>query len=422
MDKLHEIAKPNIDKLYQQLFTIKEELSDVINVAQEAANDAGNFGGDISKVIPNQLRTQFVVGIQNFISQQGNPVAIDSIIAYLDSLPLSRVRVPRGEEAMNAVPQMGQGLAPMGGGAPMAPPPAPSGAFAGAMPNAAPAIPGDEEAGPELMAASAKMNSGKRMKEFYFHTMCPKCDTELTDGYCPECGYDSEETGGAGPDPAEHFSKVEELQSAILRAKGQDLLNETRTMWEAEHPEEEYQEGTLDFKNIKENYQRRPQTPEVFTKHDEDKVYKKITEKAEKPATKLQEADMLASPYARPEINSMEGWRDLVETHVNDDEINERLGAAAVANVLLSEADEMDKKTGKSGIQRMKEIVTPEEPGFDAGDVAAMLVSGKIKESDFSDEIKPSRLHEAMQPSGDFGGGEDLAALVMGDAREPVGA
>ena len=114
MDKLHEVAKPNIDRLYTQLFSIKEMLSEVIQTAQEAANDAGNFGGDISKVIPNQLRTQFVVGIQNFISQQGNPVAIDSIIQYLDSLPLSKVRVPRGEEAMMNEPQMGQ----MGSGTP----------------------------------------------------------------------------------------------------------------------------------------------------------------------------------------------------------------------------------------------------------------------------------------------------------------
>lgn len=347
--KLQEVKKPNIDSLYTALFSIKEMLSEVISTAQEAANDAGNFGGDISRVIPNQLRTQFVVGIQNFISQQGNPIAIDSMIQYLDSLPLSKVRVPRGEEAMASTePEMGA-----------SPPMAPSGALAGA---------------PTPM--------------------------------------------GSGIPPSPGVGITESLKSAILKAKGQELLDETRQMWEEAHPEEEFAPGTLDFKAIKENYQRRPSTPEVFTKNDEDKVYKKVVEKAQtQPGQKLEEADMLASPYAKPEVNSMEGWRDLVESHNLDEEINERLGAAAVANVLLSEADEMDKKTGKTGAQRMREMVSPEDKGADAGDVAAMLIGGKIKESDFSDEIKPSRVREAMQEDAS---GEDLAALVMNDSREPA--
>jgi len=96
-ERIREASKPNIDKLYERLFSMKEMLTEVMQTAQEAANDAGNFGGDISAVIPNQLRSQFVVGIQNFISQPGNPVCIDSMIHYLDSLPLSKVRVPRGE-------------------------------------------------------------------------------------------------------------------------------------------------------------------------------------------------------------------------------------------------------------------------------------------------------------------------------------
>ena len=343
-EKIREAAKaPNIDKLYEKLFSMKEMLTEVIQTAQEAANDAGNFGGDISKVIPNQLRTQFVVNLQNFISQPGNPIAIDSMITYLDSLPLSKVRVPRGEEAM-----MQGEMGGIAGGSPA--PMAGSSAMTGMEANAGSAIP-----------------------------------------------------PGAG-------ESMQALESAILRAKGQDLLNETRQMWEEEHPDEEFQEGTLDFKHIKEGYQRRPSTPEIFTKNDDEKVYKRTLESAQKKPGRLQEADMLISPYAKQDVSDMSGWRDLVETRVNDEEINERLGAAAVANALLSEG--ADAESTAKGIQRMKELVSPQDPGLDAGDMAKVLMEGDGGAMD--DEIRPSRMHEAVA------GEEDLTSLVMNDDREPV--
>jgi hypothetical protein len=115
------------------------------------------------------------------------------------------------------------------------------------------------------------------------------------------------------------------------------------------------------------------------------------------------------------DVGDMSGWRDLVEDHNIDEEINERLGAAAVARVLISEADEMEKKTGKTGSQRMKEMVSKEQPGADAGDIAAMAARGAFNE-DFSDEISPARVRASMQE--DAGGGEDLTALVLNDNRE----
>jgi hypothetical protein len=255
--------------------------------------------------------------------------------------------------------------------------------------------------------------AGKRIKEFYFQDTCPKCDAPMKNNKCPECGFEGD-TQTAGPED-EHFSKVQELQSAILKAKGQSLLDETRAMWEAEHLEEEYQEGTLDFKNIKENYQRKPPTPEVFTKNDEDKIYKKIIEKTGKPAgQKLQEADMLISPYAKHDVGDMSGWRDLVEDHNIDEDINERLGAAAVATALLSEANEGAIATG---LKRMKELVTPEvERGADAGDIATLLSRGGFNEADLNEKSDLARVREAMNESA--AGGEDLAALVMGDTRD----
>lgn len=346
MNKVQEATKaPNIDKLYEKLFSIKEMLTEVIQTAQEAANDAGNFGGDISTVLPNQLRSQFVMGVQNFISQPGNPVAVDSMIQYLDSLPLSKVRVPRGEEAM-----MQQGMMNAAAGAP-APMPGTS-AMTGVQANAGSAIP-----------------------------------------------------------PAPGAGMAESLQSSILRAKGQPLLDEARRMWEEEHQEEAMVEGALDFRAIKEGYQRRPPTPEVFTRNDEEKIYTRTLESAQKrPSQKLREADMLASPYAREDVSDMSGWRDLVEEHNIDESINERLGAAAVASALLSE---QSPESTSAGIKRMKELVSPEPTGMDAGGVAAALAAGRLDE-DFQDEIVPThKFQEAAE-------GEDLTALVLGDNREPM--
>lgn len=339
MTRLQEAAKsPNIDKLYEKLFAMKEMLTEVIQTAQEAANDAGNFGGDISRVIPNQLRAQFVIGIQNFISQPGNPIAIDSIIQYLDSLPLSKVRVPRGEEAL-----MQQGVPP--NQQPPAYPPMTT-STTGIAPNAGSSIPPAPSMPPvnlpgERLTASAKRGEGQALQEG-------------------------------------RSSKVQELQSAILRAKGQPLLDEARRMWEEEHPEEEVIPGSLDFGLIKEGYNRKPSTPEVFTKNNEDKIYERTLKKSQDPKERLQEADMLISPYPVREVSDMSGWRDLVEEKVLDEDINERLGAAAVATALLSE--ESQKTDIKKGLNRMRELVSSDsEPvAADAGDIAQLLVNEKL--------------------------------------------
>ena len=121
---------------------------------------------------------------------------------------------------------------------------------------------------------------------------------------------------------------------------------------------------------------------------------------------------MLISPYAKQDVSDMSGWRDLVESHVIDEEINERLGAGAVAAALLSEESSPEAMT--AGINRMKELVSKQEPGADAGDIAQQLVNGRLGEA--SDELSPSRIKEAIVDTG----GEDLAALVTGDNRDLV--
>jgi hypothetical protein len=348
-------TKPNIDKLYEKLFSIKEMLTEVIQTANEAANDANSFGGEIARVIPNQLRTMLVPALQQYIDSPSNPVAMDSIVRFLDSLPLSKVRAGRQDDAV------------------------PGGADMGAMPGA--------PMNPDAIGAAAAAG------------LPPPAPTGAMTGL--------EANAAAMPEEGMY-------ESAILKAKGQGLLDVMKERWEEEHQEQPLEEGVLDFSMIKEGYQRRPSTPEVFSRNNEDKIYQRVVETAQKKPSKLQEADMLVSPYAKQDVSDMSGWRDLVESHVLDSEINERLGAGAVAAALLSENEE---ESASSGIARMKELVSPQTPAADAGDVAALLMSGRLSETD--DSLSIDRIRESVQD--DLGrAGDNLAALVNSDTRELV--
>lgn len=340
--KIQEAKTPTIDKLYEKLFTLKEMLLEVVTTANEVAADASTFGGEIARVIPNQMRVQLIPSVQQYIDSPQNPIAVDSVIRFLDSLPLSKVRAGRAESEASlepvSVPAIGAQAA-MG----EQPIPPPSGEMTGLVPNAAPVVPG---------------------------------------------GY---------------------AESAILRAKGQPLLDKLREDWEAEHQEEPMNETALDFRAIKEGYKRNS-TPEVFTRNDENKIYNRVVENAQKGKVKLEEADILAGPYAKSEVGDMSGWRDLVETHVIDETINERLGAAAVAEALVG-GGSADKV--KAGINRMKEIVSEPLPSQDAGDIADAFSSS---DDDFGDEIvlpkKSNIIGDITGESGGIDPEENLAELV----------
>ena len=405
-------TKPNIDKLYEKLFSIKEMLTEVIQTANEAANDANSFGGEIARVIPNQLRTMLVPALQQYIDSPSNPVAMDSVVRFLDSLPLSKVRVGRQDDAVpggaDAGAMPGAPMSPDAVGAAAAagmPPPAPTGAMTGL------------EAGAAELPEEGMYESVHHIKEGT--DVCPSCGSSNVtcdeDGVveCYACGGHRVGKYNWADGELEESSSRRTRESAILKAKGQELLDVMKERWEAEHQEQPLQEGVLDFSMIKEGYQRKPSTPEVFTRNNEEKVYQKVVESAQKKPSKLQEADMLVSPYVKQEVSDMSGWRDLVESHVLDSEINERLGAGAVAAALLSEGEE---ESTKAGLARMKELVSPQTPAADAGDVAALLMSGRISETD--DSLSLDRVRESVQD--DIGGGDDLAALVNSDMRELV--
>lgn len=84
--------KPNITKLYDKIFAIREMLTEAVNTAMEAANEAEAFGGEVSRVVTGQLRQGILPALQDYIDDESNQASMASIIKFLDSVPLAWVR------------------------------------------------------------------------------------------------------------------------------------------------------------------------------------------------------------------------------------------------------------------------------------------------------------------------------------------
>lgn len=248
------MAKPNITALYDKVFEVKEMLTEVINTAMEAANDAEAFGGEVSRVVTGQLRSGLIPAVQQYIDEENNQASMSSLISFLDSVPLAWVR--QGPEQMPGTttgadvieaPQQQQPQAP---GNPTAPAPAPE---------------------------------------------------------------------QQQPMPAQ--------ESAILKSKEDDPVRATlRENWEREHEEKPMKEGELDFRNFKEGYVE-ASTPTQLQPSSEDRVYKRVLEKAYQPKeTERLDEDFIGSPYKAEEVTSAESfadWRKLMDN--TDKKIEEAL-------------------------------------------------------------------------------------------------
>jgi hypothetical protein len=84
--------KPNITKLYDKIFAVREMLTEAVNTAMEAANDAEAFGGEVSRIVTGQLRQGLLPMLQQYVDDESNQASMASIIKFLDSVPLAWVR------------------------------------------------------------------------------------------------------------------------------------------------------------------------------------------------------------------------------------------------------------------------------------------------------------------------------------------
>ena len=84
--------KRNVEELYNAIFAIREALQDAVQLASEAANIAGDFGGEISRVITAQLNNHFIPNVSTYIDSEDTPGSTTPLITFLDSVPLAMTR------------------------------------------------------------------------------------------------------------------------------------------------------------------------------------------------------------------------------------------------------------------------------------------------------------------------------------------
>ena len=254
--------KPNITKLYDKIFTVKEMLTDCVNTIMEAANDAEAFGGEVSRVITGQLRQSLLPELQRFVDDESNPASMIAMIKFLDSVPLAWVRTgPEQEPGMTPGadiinPAEGPGME-MGQGMPAGNPTAPA--------------PGVNPTAPDQ--------------------------------------------------PVDEQAMLSRRESAILKNKGKALREHLKEDWKANHEEQPIEEGKLDFRNFKEGFVR-DSVPSQLEADSADKVYNSILERKSKASkTERLDEDFIAGPYAVEEnVGGMKDWRKMVDN--TDDKID----------------------------------------------------------------------------------------------------
>lgn len=242
--------KPNITKLYDKIFSVKEMLTEVVNTAMEAANDAEAFGGEVSRVITGQLRQSLLPGIQKLVDDESNPASMMSMIKFLDSVPLAWVRQgPEQEPGMSTGSDM-------------------------INPIAQPGMEGNMAVGPDGAPA---------------------------------------QQGAAPVNPTAPTEPIMQQESAILKGKSSTLRSHLKEDWKANHEEAPIEEGKLDFRNFKEGF-KRDIVPSQLEADSADKIYNKVLEGSAKPkATERLDEDILGGAFNKVEANTFGDWRNLMD-------------------------------------------------------------------------------------------------------------
>jgi len=100
------MARKNIEALYDVLFTMRSNLEEVCQDAEGLLNDVSEYGGELNRVLKEQLSKYFIPGLQKLIKDEQTPGSIIGLIRFMDSLPLAMTRVePSVENVAPVVPE-----------------------------------------------------------------------------------------------------------------------------------------------------------------------------------------------------------------------------------------------------------------------------------------------------------------------------
>lgn len=86
---------PNITKLYDKLFKLKDTLDSARALCDEVIAEAQQFGGEIARVIPGQITKYTIPTLEKLLSETNTPGAIIPLVVFLDNIPLGQARAQK---------------------------------------------------------------------------------------------------------------------------------------------------------------------------------------------------------------------------------------------------------------------------------------------------------------------------------------
>jgi hypothetical protein len=101
---LQEKSKKSVEELYKSIFSIRDNLQTVVQDATELANQSEAFGGEIARVVTDQVNKYFVPAISKFIDDAATPGAMAPLVTFLDSVPLAMTRQEPQPQATTPAP------------------------------------------------------------------------------------------------------------------------------------------------------------------------------------------------------------------------------------------------------------------------------------------------------------------------------
>ena len=82
----------NIEKLYSDLFKLRDSLSDIVGEAKDIALDSREYPGLIGNVLSEQIQKYFIPSIMALQEDTTKPGSLAGVIKFLDAVPLAYTR------------------------------------------------------------------------------------------------------------------------------------------------------------------------------------------------------------------------------------------------------------------------------------------------------------------------------------------
>lgn len=97
--------KRSVEELYKGIFSMRESLQEIVQLAGDVVTMSQTFGGEIPRVITEQLNNYFIPQITKFIDDENTPGAMTPLVTFLDSVPLAMTREePQPQQLPPATP------------------------------------------------------------------------------------------------------------------------------------------------------------------------------------------------------------------------------------------------------------------------------------------------------------------------------